>query len=597
MGAYELLDFAHEIASRFGLPSDSILLCGNSQNSGIVFSNNTVMIKGSIIGDGASSGFTFAPENQGRLIFRWNVSSEYFFDTLSFYVDDVLTARISGKNVTWGGVTNTVTEAGAHTFKWEYAKDGDTSVGQDCAWIADVVWAPRSALTVVNGSGGGPFYIGDAVPLAADAPLPFFTFDRWTGDTNGVADAGAPATLFTMPGQAATLTATYKPMLFTLSVTNGTGGGSGYTNAQTIAVSATPVSGKAFYRWTGDTAAVADVTASNTTVTIPGASVSLTATYRVPLTVDGGSGGGMYPEHTAVAIAAAAPAEGMVFERWAGDTATVANVWATGTTVDLLDAGLSLTATYVYSLPLVLGDGSLAFVKTGVSGSVVVAPGAGPSGGPAVCLTNLLDSQSAGVETVVEGAGRIVFQWRVGSEAEADFLLFKADGATFAAYSGKNKPWGTVTNTVSGAGPHTLRWEYVKDESGSVAPDAAWLDNVIWTPAMTASPTPVPYVWLDQYPFLLASAGGDYEAAALADVDGDGHVAWQEYVAGSNPTNRESVLRAMLDMRDGAPHVTWTPNLGTARVYTVEGRASLTEGAWGTTNAASRFFRVKVSLP
>ena len=33
------------------------------------------------------------------------------------------------------------------------------------------------------------------------------------------------------------------------------------------------------------------------------------------------------------------------------------------------------------------------------------------------------------------------------------------------------------------------------------------------------------------------------------------------------------------------------------RVYTVEGRESLTDGDWGPTNAASRFFRVKVAMP
>ena len=33
------------------------------------------------------------------------------------------------------------------------------------------------------------------------------------------------------------------------------------------------------------------------------------------------------------------------------------------------------------------------------------------------------------------------------------------------------------------------------------------------------------------------------------------------------------------------------------RVYTVEGRESLTTDSWGPTNANSRFFRVKVAMP
>ncbi|MDD4019287.1 MAG: hypothetical protein PHV28_15250 [Kiritimatiellae bacterium] len=43
--------------------------------------------------------------------------------------------------------------------------------------------------------------------------------------------------------------------------------------------------------------------------------------------------------------------------------------------------------------------------------------------------------------------------------------------------------------------------------------------------------------------------------------------------------------------------MTWTPNLGTARVYKVDGKTNLTDGSWGATNGASRFFRVKVSMP
>ncbi len=53
---------------------------------------------------------------------------------------------------------------------------------------------------------------------------------------------------------------------------------------------------------------------------------------------------------------------------------------------------------------------------------------------------------------------------------------------------------------------------------------------------------------------------------------------------------------------EGQPVISWSPDLnegGTKheRIYTVEGRESLTEGSWGPTNAASRFFRVKVDLP
>lgn len=57
----------------------------------------------------------------------------------------------------------------------------------------------------------------------------------------------------------------------------------------------------------------------------------------------------------------------------------------------------------------------------------------------------------------------------------------------------------------------------------------------------------------------------------------------------------------MISMTNGAPCVTWTPDLnegGTKheRVYTVEGKAALTND-WDAVDADSRFFRVKVSMP
>ena len=64
-----------------------------------------------------------------------------------------------------------------------------------------------------------------------------------------------------------------------------------------------------------------------------------------------------------------------------------------------------------------------------------------------------------------------------------------------------------------------------------------------------------------------------------------------------------NVFRTVIPIgAEGEPVIGWMPDLnegGTKheRVYTVEGRESLTEGSWGPTNAASRFFRVKVSMP
>ena len=76
---------------------------------------------------------------------------------------------------------------------------------------------------------------------------------------------------------------------------------------------------------------------------------------------------------------------------------------------------------------------------------------------------------------------------------------------------------------------------------------------------------------------------------------------WECYVAGIVPTNAAARFEARIEIENGVPVVTWSPDLnegGTKneRVYTVEGKERLGDG-WGPTNAASRFFRVKVALP
>jgi hypothetical protein len=50
-----------------------------------------------------------------------------------------------------------------------------------------------------------------------------------------------------------------------------------------------------------------------------------------------------------------------------------------------------------------------------------------------------------------------------------------------------------------------------------------------------------PYAWLDYYGLV---TGGDYDAADWYD-EGDGMAAWEEYYAGTDPTNPDSVLRIL----------------------------------------------------
>ena len=91
----------------------------------------------------------YEASNNDSISFYCKVSSEATFDSLKFYIDNVLKQGWSGE-VGWNRVTYPVSE-GNHTFKWEYMKDGSESDGSDRAWV-DYIIFPSSmrALEIVT---------------------------------------------------------------------------------------------------------------------------------------------------------------------------------------------------------------------------------------------------------------------------------------------------------------------------------------------------------------------------------------------------------------------------------------------------------------
>ncbi len=104
-----------------------------------------------------------------------------------------------------------------------------------------------------------------------------------------------------------------------------------------------------------------------------------------------------------------------------------------------------------------------------------------------------------------------------------------------------------------------------------------------------------------------ARFGTHWQTAALMptgkrDAAGRDLLVWQDYIAGTDPMDSDSVLRADIAIRDDEVYVGWTPNLNddteNLRLYKVWGRQELGEGGWKWPAAAKdRFFKVEVSLP
>ena len=59
-------------------------------------------------------------------------------------------------------------------------------------------------------------------------------------------------------------------------------------------------------------------------------------------------------------------------------------------------------------------------------------------------------------------------------------------------------------------------------------------------PAPETATNGVPVTWLQAYGF-----SSNWDAAAMSDLDGDGLLAWQEWLAGTDPNSKTSVLQVV----------------------------------------------------
>ena len=82
-----------------------------------------------------------------------------------------------------------------------------------------------------------------------------------------------------------------------------------------------------------------------------------------------------------------------------------------------------------------------------------------------------------------------------------------------------------------------------------------------------------------------------------AAVAANGQSLSDNYVAGLNPLDAHAKFRiTSLTFKDGKPNLTYEPDLGAERTYTILG-ADCPEGPFGPVRETSRFFKVSVALP
>ena len=119
----------------------------------------------------------------------------------------------------------------------------------------------------------------------------------------------------------------------------------------------------------------------------------------------------------------------------------------------------------------------------------------------------------------------------------------------------------------------------------------------------------IPETWAAQFPSYAAKFSSDFTASLTkpsGKKDAVGHdlQVWQDYVAGTDPTDVNDAFHATISMESGNPVISWEPQLPAAeaakRTYTIYGRQSLYSGDWSAVPQGQErnynFFKVSVEM-
>ena len=119
----------------------------------------------------------------------------------------------------------------------------------------------------------------------------------------------------------------------------------------------------------------------------------------------------------------------------------------------------------------------------------------------------------------------------------------------------------------------------------------------------------VPESWADNYDSFGSKFGTDFVKALAMKTgkkDGAGNemFVWQDYVAGTDPTDEKDVFTASISMVDGKVTISYTPELDaerkSLRKYTTWGKKSLTDAVWTEVKdgdeSGYNFFKVSVEM-
>jgi hypothetical protein len=242
--------------------------------------------------------------------------------------------------------------------------------------------SPGYTLTVVNGTGSGTYNSNSIVSISANT-IANEIFTNWSGVD--VANPNLASTTVTMPASNLTVQANFASNpapSYTLTVVNGTGSGS-YTSNSVVGISANTISGEYFTNWSG--LQIANTNSANTTVTMPGGNLTVTANFATNLapTVPTGL--------TAVAVSTNqinlnwqastdhVGVTGYVVQRSQGTGSTSFTQIATPTGTNYSDTGLTAATTFNYQVEATDAAGNVSGYSSVASATTPSPPGGAPT--------------------------------------------------------------------------------------------------------------------------------------------------------------------------------------------------------------------------
>lgn len=590
------------------------------------------------IGNSENSWMETAIVGPASFSFDWKVSCNTRGHYLAWLVDGVEQSRIRGE-VDWTTVAASIPE-GEHVVRFDYVKGSTSAAGEDKGQMRNFTinpvrietesmqvlwdWTTNywvSVSTTGFGSSGfesGWYADGSNVAVSIAPSIHSYSI-ALSGDTDGAVLDGTNLT-FQVNGAARSITASIdevKPHLFIASEHG------------------TPIPAVGDHIYSSDAEVTVSVEAQDAVDGVRAVCTGWTGTGSVPSSGDDSSATFVITEDSSitwnwataywVSFDVAGKGTTSYESQWVVDGTNLVIPFSVNTpfyslslsgdsdgvilgkdsiTVPVVSPRSIILNVTEYTYSTALDSVSLPWIAEGAA-SWIPQGNVSHDGQDAVQSGKVVGDDVSTLSTVVVGPGTLSWWWKLdmadcaGVDVFVDETLVKS--LDFAS------DWAAASVDIAGDGEHTIRFEFWNAGTEATMSDCAYLDQVSWTGEAVnhtvTTKVPVPHSYLAMNcPALLAEHGGDYEAAANATAANGFNKVWECYVAGINPTDVAAKFKAKIEMKDGAPVVSWEPDLntnGVVRTYKVYGSETLENGGnWQyPTNSLHRFFKVNVEMP